>query len=160
MNNYGTSKSKEIRYIFNIIDAFRKITWSIALRNKNSMTMTDEFSNILTISKRKPLKIKNDRGGEWYNSIFQNFLKLKNIQHNSRFTDKRPGIAERGIRAVRNLLNKPVFLKGKADWLRELPSVIKQYKKTAFTTQLKWNRSMLPEKQLKKSLLKSSRSKS
>ena len=51
----------------------------------------------------------------------------KNIQHYSRFTDKGPSIAERVIRTVRNLLKKPVFEKGNADWISELPSVIKQF---------------------------------
>ena len=101
--------------------------WAIPLKNKSSQTITNELSNILTKSKRKPLKLESDRGSEWYNSVFQNFLKAKNIQHYSRFTDKGPSIAERVIRTIRNLLKKPVFEKGKADWLSELPSVIKQY---------------------------------
>ena len=77
--------------------------------------MTDAFSNNLSTSKRKPLKIECDRGSEWYNSVFQNFLKGQNIQHYSRFTDKGPSIAERVIRTVRNLLKKPVFEKGIAN---------------------------------------------
>ena len=76
---------------------------------------------------RKPLEIESDRGGEWYNSDFQNFLKSKNIHLYSRFTDKGPPRAERVIRSLRNLLEKSLFEKGNADWLSELPSVIKQY---------------------------------
>ena len=57
-------------------------------------------------------------------------MKTKNIHHYSRFTDKGPSIAERVIRTVRNLLEKPVFEKGRADWLSELPSVIEQYNNT------------------------------
>ena len=102
----------------------------VYLKNKYSQTITNEFSNILTTSKRKPLKIESDRGTEFYNSIFQNFLKSKNIHHYSRYTDKGPSIAERVIRTLRNLLKKPVFEKGNADWLSELPSVIKQYNNT------------------------------
>ena len=104
--------------------------WAIPLKNKYSQTITNEFSNILTTSKRKPLKIESDRGKEWYNSIFQNFLKSKNIHHYSRYTDKGPSIAERVIRTIRNLLEKPVFLAGNADWLSELPSVVKKYNNT------------------------------
>ena len=59
--------------------------------------------------------------------IFQKFSKIKNIQHYSRFRDKGPSIAERVIRTICNLLKKPRFLAGNADWLIELPSVIKQY---------------------------------
>ena len=127
MIDYKISNNKGFRYIFIVIDNFSKYLWAIPLKNKYSQTITNEFSNILTTSKRKPLKLESDRGSEFYNSIFQNFLKSKNIHHYSRYTDKGPSIAERVIHTVRNLLKKPVFLAGNADWLSELPSVIKKY---------------------------------
>ena len=129
-SDYKISNNKGYRYIFIIIDNFSKFLWAIPLKNKYSQTITNEFSIILSTSKRKPIKIESDRGSEFYNSIFQNFLKSKNIQHYSRYTDKGPSIAERVIRTVRNLLKKPVFEKGNADWVSELPSVIKQYNNT------------------------------
>ena len=95
------------------------------LRNKHI-----QISNILNKSKRSPLKRKSDRGAEIYDSIFENFLKGKNVQHFSRFTDERPPIAERVIRTIRNLIKKPVFGKGNAGWLSELTSVIKLYNNT------------------------------
>ena len=104
--------------------------WAVPSKNKYSQTITNDFSNILTTSKRSPLKIGSDRGTEFYNSFFQNFLEARNIEQYSRFTDKGPSIAERVIRTVRSLLKKPVFEKGRADWLSELPSVIKQYNNT------------------------------
>ena len=104
--------------------------WAIPLKIKYSHTITNEFSNIITTSERKPNKLESDRGTEFYNSIFQNLFKSKNIQHYSRYTDKGPSIAERVIRTVRNLLKKPVFEKGKADWISELPSVVKKYNNT------------------------------
>ena len=60
--------------------------------------------------------------------FFQILLKVKKIHHSSKFTEKGPSIVERVIRTIRNLLKKPVFEKGKADWISELPPVIKQYK--------------------------------
>ena len=127
MIDYKTSNNKGFRYILIVIDNFSKFLWGIPLKNKYSKTITNEFPNILSTSKRKPLKIESDRGTELYNSIFKKFLKSKSIQHYSRYTDKGPSMAERVIRTVRNLLKKPVFEKGKAGWLSELPSVIKQY---------------------------------
>ena len=103
MIDYKTSNNKGFRYIFVIIDQYSKYLWGIPLKNKNSKLLTDEFSNVLSKSKRRPLKLESDRGSEWYNSILQNFLKVKNIHHYSRFTDKGPSIAERVIRTVRNL---------------------------------------------------------
>ena len=54
-------------------------------------------------------------------------MKSENIHLYSRFTDKGPPIAERVVKILRNLLKKPVFLAGNANWLSELPSVIKKY---------------------------------
>ena len=130
MIDYKISNNKGFRYIFIVIDNFSKYLWAIPLKNKYSQTITNEFSNILIKSKRKPLKVESDRGSEFYNSIFQNFLKSKSIHHYSRYTDKGTSIAERVIRTVRNLFKKALFEKGNADWLSELPSIIKQYNNT------------------------------
>ena len=54
-------------------------------------------------------------------------MKSRNIHHYSRYTDKGPSIAEGVIRTIRNLLKKPVFLSGNADWISKLPSVTKHY---------------------------------
>ena len=127
-SDYKTSNNKGYRYIFIIIDNFSNYLWVLPLKNEYGETITNEFSNITT-SKRRPPKLESDRGSEWYNSVFQNFLKVKFINF-SRNTDKDPSIAECVIRTVRNLLKKPAFLAGNADWLNELSSVTKQYNNT------------------------------
>ena len=130
MIDYTISNNKGYRYIFIIRDNFSKFLWVIPLKNKYGEAITQEFSNILTTSKGSSLKIESNRRTEFYSSIFQNFLKAKNIHHYSRFTDKGPSIAERVIRTIRNLLKKPVFLAGKTDWISELSSVVNKYNKT------------------------------
>ena len=117
MSEYKTSNNKRFRYVFHIIDNFSKYLGAIPLQNSFSETVTQDSSNILTKAKRSPLKIENDRGAEFYNSILQNFLYsflysfFYKYKHYSRFTDKGPSIAERVIRTVRNLLKTPVFEK-------------------------------------------------
>ena len=100
------------------------------IKKRYSQTITNEFSKILTASKRKPLKIESDVRTEFYNSFFQNFQKLRKIHHYSRFSAEGPSIAELVIRTIRNLLKQPVFLAGNADWLTELPSITKRYNNT------------------------------
>ena len=78
-SDYKTSNNKGYRYIFIVFDNFSKYLWAIPLKNKYGQTIANEFSNILTTSKRKPLKIESDRGTEFYKSIFQNFLRTKYI---------------------------------------------------------------------------------
>ena len=123
--DYSTSNNKGFRYIFVFFVNFSKYLWCIPL-TKNSQTITGKLSNILNSSKRRPLETESDRGADWYNSLFQNFLEAKGIQDYSRFTAKGPSIGERVIRSLRNLMKKPVFLKGTANWLSELPPVIKK----------------------------------
>ena len=126
-SDYKTSNIKGFRYIFVLIDNFSKCLWAIPLENEYSQTTIQEFSNFITSSKRRSLKIESDRGAEFYNSILQNFLRSQKLYHYSKFRDKGPSIAERVIRSVRNLLKKPVFEKGNANWISDLLSVIKQY---------------------------------
>ena len=61
MIDYKTSNNKGYRYIFIIVDNFSKTLTAIPPKNNYSQTITTEFSNILTTSKRKPLKTESDR---------------------------------------------------------------------------------------------------
>ena len=79
--DYKISKNKGVRYIFIIIDIFSKYLWCVPLKNRNNQTISNAFSNILSTSKRSPLKLESDRGKEWYNSIFQNLLSNKKTRH-------------------------------------------------------------------------------
>ena len=62
MSDYKLSINKKYRYFFVIIIDYLKDTSFIPLKNRNAKTITHEFSNILTISKRSPVKIESDRG--------------------------------------------------------------------------------------------------
>ena len=76
MIDYKTSNNKGFTYLFVIIDNYSKYLWAMPIKNKYSQTITNELSNILTTSKRKPLKIESDRGSEFY-SFFSELLKSK-----------------------------------------------------------------------------------
>ena len=73
MVDYKISNNKGFRYIFIILDKFSNYLWAVPLKNKYNQTITDEFSTILSTSKRSPVKIESDRGAEFFNSIFSTF---------------------------------------------------------------------------------------
>ena len=75
LKDYGPENNRGYRYVLVIIDIFSKFGWTIPLKNKNYQTIKDSFENILISSKRKPNLIENNRGKEFYNNIFQDFLK-------------------------------------------------------------------------------------
>ena len=151
MNDYGPKNNKGYRYILVVIDNFSKFGWKIPLKNKFSQSITDAFSEIIKSSNRKPILLETDDGKEYVNKIFNEFLNNNKIKRYSRYTDKGAVFAERFDKTIRNLLKKPVFEKGRADWLSELPSVIKQYnntihhsiKKTPFQASKKSNQKLV-----------------
>ena len=70
MNDYKISNNKSYRYIFIAIDNFSKYFGARPLKNEYGQTITNEFSNNLTTSKRSPIKLESDHGSEWYFSKF------------------------------------------------------------------------------------------
>ena len=77
-------------------------------------------------SKRKPNLIETDRGKDFYNSIFQNFLKNNNIKPYTRNSSIGAVFAERLNKSMRNLLEKFVFERGDANWIDALPTITEQ----------------------------------
>ena len=100
------------------------------MKNKYAQSITDAFSQIIKTSRRKPNLLETNDGKEYVNKIFSEFLNNHNIKRYSRITALGAVFAEKFTRTLRNLLKKPVFLAGNADWLSELPVVIKQYNNT------------------------------
>ena len=62
MIDYKISNNKGYRYIFFIINKYSKNLWAIPLKKLYGLTITNEFSNNLTTSKRKRPKLESDRG--------------------------------------------------------------------------------------------------
>ena len=100
---------------------------TVPLKNKNAQTIKDSFENILISSRRKPNLIESDRGKEFYNNIFQDFLNKNTIKLYSRNSSYGAVFAERFNRTIRDLLRRPVFENGDGNWIDVLPTITKQY---------------------------------
>ena len=127
LKDYGPENNRGYRYVLVVIDNFSKFGWTVPLKNKNAQTIKDSFENILINSKRKPNLIETDRGKEFYNNIFQDFLNKNNIKLYSRNSSYGAVFAERFNRTIRDLLKKIVFEHGDAKWIDILPTITKQY---------------------------------
>ena len=127
LKDYGPGNNRGYRYVLVIIDNFSKYGWTTPLKNKNAQTIKDSFENILINSKRSPNLIESDKGKEFYNHIFQDFLNKNNIRLYSRNSSYGAVFAERFNRTIRDLLKKPVFEKGDGNWIDVLPKITKQY---------------------------------
>ena len=127
LKDYGPENNRGYRYVLVVIDNFSKFGWTVPLKNKNAQTIKDSFENILINSKRKPNLIESDRGKEFYNNIFQDFLNKNNIKLYSRNSSFGSVFSERFNRTIRDLLKKIVFEQGDAKWIDVLPIITKQY---------------------------------
>ena len=127
LKDYSPENNRGYRYVLVVIDNFSKIGWTVPLKNKNAQTIKDSFEKILISSKRKPNLIESDRGKEFYNNIFQDFLNKNSIKLYSRNSSVGAVFAERFNRTIRDLLKKIVFEKGDAKWIDVLPLITKQY---------------------------------
>ena len=134
LKDYGPKNNRGYRYVLVTIDNFSKFGWTIPLKNKNSQTIKDSFENILTSSKRKPNLVESDRGKEFYNNIFQDFLNKNNIRLYSRNSSYGAVFAERFNRTIRDLLKKIVFEQGDAKWIDILPTITEQYNNRRHTS--------------------------
>ena len=127
LKDYGPTNNRGYRYVLVTIDKFSKFGWTTSLKNKNAQTIKDSFENVLTSSKRKPNLIESDRGKEFYNNIFQDFLNKNDIKLYSRNSSFGSVFAERFNRTIRDLLKKIVFEKGDANWIDVISTITKQY---------------------------------
>ena len=91
INDYSPENYRDHRGVFVVIDTFCKIVWTVPLKNRNSQTVKDSFKNNHINSKRLPFLIETDRGKEFCNKTFQNFLNENSIKFMSRNTT--PGAA-------------------------------------------------------------------
>ena len=134
LKDYGPEKNRGYRYVLVIIDNFSKIGWTVPLKNKSAQTIKDFFEKIVITSQKSPNLIETDRGKEFYNSIFQNFISTKNIKHYSRNSSVGAVFAEKFNITNRNLLKRPVFEKGDGNCIDILPTKTKQYNNRVHTS--------------------------
>ena len=127
LKDNGIENNRGDRYVLVVIDNFSKFDRTVLLRSKNAQTIEDSFENIIIPSKRKPNLIETDCGGQFHSVLFQFFLNKTNIKHYTRNTHLGAVFAERFIKTIRNLLQRPVFEKVEGEWIDVLPTITKQY---------------------------------
>src|SRR3569832_2939227 len=63
------------KFMLTCIDIFSKFAWVEKLQSKNAEDVAKDFENILLHTKRRPWKLRSDKGKEFINSKFQGVVK-------------------------------------------------------------------------------------
>ena len=119
--------NKNYKFIFTIIDNHTKYAWAIPLKDKSGKSTTTAFKSLIEKAKRKPDKSWSDRGKEFYNKTFLDFLKQNEIQIHSTNSDLKAVFVERFNRTLLDLIKKPMYFEGKACWLNHLDTAMEKY---------------------------------
>ena len=90
--------NKGIRYLLCVIDLFSKYAWVVPLKYKKGVSIVNAFQKIVDSSKGKPNKTWVDEGSEFYNNVFEKFLKDNAISMYPTYNEGKSVVAERFIR--------------------------------------------------------------
>ena len=121
---------RDFRYILVVTDNFSRIVWTIPFKNKHAQSITDVFSRIVKPSKLAPNLLETDDGKQNVSKSINEILKQKKIKEFSRNIGHGAVFAEQFNETIRKLTKKACIRKGIANWISEIPSVIKKHKNT------------------------------
>ena len=76
------------------------------MKDKNGVNIVDAFQKILDDSKRKPNKLWVDKGSEFYNNSFKNWLKDNDIEMHSIHNEGKSVVTKRLIRTLKTKIYK------------------------------------------------------
>ena len=82
-------------------------------KDKKGVTIVNAFQNILNDSKRKPNKIKVDKGSEFYNRSMKSWLQDNDIEIYSSHNEGKSVVTERFIRTLKSKIYKSMTLLSK-----------------------------------------------
>jgi hypothetical protein len=122
------------RYILCVIDVFSKFAWCVPLKSKSASTVLQSVKDIVLKSHRSPQKIWVDRGSEFYNKEFKDWINSKNISMYSTYGESKSVVVERFIRTLKTMISKAFTLKNTHTWVPLLPTLVKKYNSTTHSS--------------------------
>lgn len=95
------------KYIVAVIDCFSKYAWCVPIKRKTPDEIVRAFEAIFEYTSRRPINLQSDKGREFTNKHFQEFLTSNNINF---FTADDPAtkasICERFIKTMKSIIFK------------------------------------------------------
>lgn len=114
-----------------VIDTFSKYAWAVPIKSKSSSEIIDAFTKIFMSTDRRPIRLQTDKGREYNNKPFIQFLKNYDIIYNTTTNDDTKAcIAERLIRTIKGRLFKYLYFKGSLNYTKVLPKILIAYNNT------------------------------
>lgn len=120
--------NKNFKYFLLAIDVLSKYIRVVPLKTKGAVEVTNAFKTM--IEKVQPQSLHSDRGTEFTNATFQNFLNTKNIKHFHTNNELKAMVAERAIKTIKLKIYK-YFTESKSyKWIDVINDIVKTYNNT------------------------------
>ena len=114
-------------YILTCIDVLSKYAWAIPLKDKTGKSLVTAFNRILSQG-RQPSRLQTDKGTEFRNRLFQQFLKDKGIHFFvTQNEDIKASIVERFNRTLKEKLWRYFTKTNTRRYVEALPSLVRSY---------------------------------
>ena len=117
-----------------VIDIFSKYVWLMLLEDKKGISIANAFEKIFKESNRQPNKIWVDKGSEFYNNSFKNWLQDNDIVMYSTNNEGKSVIAERFITTLKNKIYKYITAISKDVCIDKLDYIVKECNNTYHTS--------------------------
>ena len=112
-------------WILNVIDILSRYAWSIPIKNKSGIEVTNAFKIIF--KEAIPEKIQFDEGTEFYNKDFKKLLSDNNIEYFSTKSEKKAAVVERFNRTLKTRMYKYFTANETYKWVDILDDLVKGY---------------------------------
>ena len=119
--------NKGIRFLLCVIDIFSKYAWVVPLKDKKGISIVKAFQSILKQSNRKPNKIWEDKGSEFYNAYFKKWLRDNDVFMYSTHNEGKSVVAERFIRTLKSKIYKYMTSISKNVYIDKLDDIVDEY---------------------------------
>ena len=122
--------NKGYRYMLNVIDVVSKYAWSIPLKDKTALTVLKGLKEIIEASDRKPKHIWLDKGKEFYNKHFDEWLADNNVIRYSTFGEHKSVVVERFNRTLKEKMWRRFTAENSRKWIKMVDDLVKEYSNT------------------------------
>jgi hypothetical protein len=124
------SDNNGIHFLLVVIDIFTRFLWVRPLKNKLSTTVIKAFKDIFRKSKRKPRRIRSDRGSEFTAAETQHYFKTENIPQMFTANEVQANYVERAIQTLKTKIFRYMSTHDSFRYLDVLPQLVNSYNAT------------------------------
>lgn len=122
-----SKQNKNHKYILTCIDIFSKFAWARALKDKTGKTIVRAFQSIIKAHNRKPQTLQTDKGKEFVNRPFQQFLRAKQIHFFTTNNETKASVVERFNRTLKSKMWRYFTANGTRTYIDVLPKFLVGY---------------------------------